>query len=111
MTISKINTNSLADQGVTSPKAETLMQPIGVGQTWQDVTASRAVGTTYTNSTGRPIGLYAVSASSAWGLVINGTTLVAGGTYTSQVVMAMTIPAGATYSLTSGTLGKWLELR
>ena len=28
---------------------------IGVGQTWQDVTASRAAGVTYTNSTGKPI--------------------------------------------------------
>ena len=27
----------------------------GVGQTWQDVTASRAIGTTYTNSLHRPI--------------------------------------------------------
>ena len=28
---------------------------IGVGQTWQDVTSSRAAGVTYTNTTGRPI--------------------------------------------------------
>ena len=30
-------------------------QVIGVGQTWQDVTASRALGVTYTNTTGKPI--------------------------------------------------------
>ena len=28
---------------------------IGVGQTWQDVTSSRALDTVYTNSTGKPI--------------------------------------------------------
>ena len=28
---------------------------LGEGQTWQDVTSSRALGTTYTNSTGRTI--------------------------------------------------------
>ena len=28
---------------------------VGVGQTWQDVTASRTVGTSYQNTTGRPI--------------------------------------------------------
>ncbi len=27
----------------------------GVGQSWQDVTSSRSVNTTYTNSTGKPI--------------------------------------------------------
>ena len=31
------------------------LNPIGVGQTWQDVTASRAIGTTYTNDTSKPI--------------------------------------------------------
>jgi len=30
-------------------------QAFGLGQTWQDVGSSRAIGTTYTNSTGRPI--------------------------------------------------------
>ena len=28
---------------------------IGVGQTWQDVAASRIIGVTYTNTTGKPI--------------------------------------------------------
>ena len=31
------------------------LKEIGVGQTWQDVTASRVIGATYTNSTGKPI--------------------------------------------------------
>ena len=28
---------------------------VGVGQSWQDVTSSRATGVTYTNTTGKPI--------------------------------------------------------
>ena len=35
--------------------ATTMQQGLGVGQTWQDVTASRSSGVTYTNSTGKPI--------------------------------------------------------
>jgi len=36
-------------------QALAVMSSIGYSQTWQDVTASRAAGTTYTNTTGRPI--------------------------------------------------------
>jgi copper(I)-binding protein len=111
MALTQVPTGMIADSAVTSAKAETLMQPLGVGQTWQDVTASRAVGTTYTNSTGRPIFLYAVSSSSAWGITVNGTALINGGVYSYQVVVALVIPAGATYALSTGTLGKWIELR
>ncbi|MEE1920331.1 hypothetical protein V0R52_28565, partial [Pseudomonas asiatica] len=32
-----------------------VLTPIGEGQSWQDVTASRTWATTYTNTTGRPI--------------------------------------------------------
>ena len=33
----------------------TITSSFGVGQTWQNMTASRVVGTTYTNTSGRPI--------------------------------------------------------
>jgi len=35
-----------------------VLSEIGVGQTWQDVTSSRAKNTTYTNSTGKPIQVF-----------------------------------------------------
>jgi len=38
---------------------------LGVGQTWTNVTSSRATGTTYTNSTGRPIFVSVVPNASA----------------------------------------------
>ena len=40
---------------ITSTMLATAVKPLGVGQSYTDVTASRAIDTTYTNSTGRPI--------------------------------------------------------
>lgn len=117
MPISKINTNSLADAGVTAAKAETLMQPLGVGQTWQDVKASRAVATTYTNTTGRPIYLQVSTISggdTSVSVTINGLQLFLGRNSVSggQPYGSVLIPAGATYNVTnSGSLGTWYELR
>ena len=39
------------------------LKEIGIGQTWQNVTASRSAGVTYTNTTGKPI-IISVTASS-----------------------------------------------
>ena len=90
----------------------------GFGQTWQNLTGSRASSTTYTNTTGKPISVF-VSYTSAGGnasflptvngvalpqLNVNATGSVAGG----DVV----IPPGQTYSVNgSGTLTAWFELR
>ncbi|MGE4399389.1 MAG: hypothetical protein AB7D29_07700 [Campylobacterales bacterium] len=82
-----------------------------LNQKWTDVSSSRVVGVTYTNTTGKPIQVLAISGSAAWGIVINGTALVPGATYSGGILVCMVIPNNATYSLTSGTLGKWLELR
>ena len=92
-------------------QAITAMSSAGYGQTWQDVSGSRVVGTTYYNTTGKPIYMYAISSASAWGITINGTSLVPGATYATQVIAALLIPPSNSYSLTSGTIGKWLELR
>lgn len=40
---------------ISSSPVATESQVIGVGQTWQNVTASRSTNTTYTNTTGKPI--------------------------------------------------------
>ena len=91
---------------------------VGVGQTWQDVKSSRAVSTTYTNSTSSPIMV------NIWGN--RGTNLM---TFTIQSVVVCQanqqgvadgipvvtgiVPAGATYSLTisAGSIQGWAELR
>lgn len=91
-------------------------QDLGVNQTWEDVTASRSVGTTYTNSTGKPI---MVSAYTGWTssntilLVVNGVTVQYDGIaqgYTHPKVLGI-IPNGATYSILGWLPGKWFELR
>jgi hypothetical protein len=95
----------------------------GVNQTWQIVT--RALATTYTNSTGKPIYVKVSSitqgnVSSTYTLLINGTvSIIIGQTSTNataQINTGAPIPVGATYRITaSGTtsiaLSQWTELR
>lgn len=91
---------------------------LGYNQTWQDVSGSRASGTTYTNSTGRPIFI-----SVKWfrddgllTLTVDGLEIGASGNTAGPQYYTLTavIPAGSTYSATAsgsgGTLS-WYELR
>lgn len=92
----------------------------GQGQTWQDVTGSRALNTVYTNSTGKPIQIK-VSALSSQSSVMqtfingNATGLSGSGNLGSIPADTSTIPNGATYRCTvsDGTPSalKWWELR
>lgn len=113
-------TLSYPDASVSTSDLETAAKPVGAGQTWQVVTGSRAFGTTYTNTTGRPIvvsvqgqGLF----SQTWNFLINGTIvrgIWANGAGPNELSMSMVVPAGATYQLTtpaSGSLKLWSELR
>jgi len=110
-------------QGVGG-QALSAMSSLGYGQTWQDVTASRASGTTYYNSTGKPITVL-ISVANSGGFVLNYTVTVAGTTLnnvrvdtsaqatTAYIPTTVVVPPGASYSITitTGTLNKWLELR
>lgn len=106
-------------QGVGG-QALTAMSSLGYGQTWQDLTGSRAFGTTYYNTTGRPISL------SVWGSVNTGANLILTVDGIQVAVSAMTsigvpyfvfgiIPPGKAYqvSVSTGTptLSMWAELR
>lgn len=99
-----------------TPRALAASMLGGVGQAWVGVTGSRAVSTTYTNSTGRPIQLairVASAAGQAWTLTIGG---VAGPTTYSNSGIDGTLFAvvqpGATYVLTGGTtINNWSEFR
>lgn len=108
---------------------------IGVGQTWQNVTAERHTGVTYTNTTGRPIAVHismnsdGPSGSATGGVAhiriyINDVEM--GYIYTGHIpgiTTSMTdgiiIPAGATYKVVTsrvldGTFQdatSWYELR
>ena len=97
-------------------------QAIGVGQTYQDVTSSRAFATTYTNSTGKPITLNVRCNSNTqvnYSAIVSGVTVniikhLASDAIT-QAVNCLIIPSGSTYSVTAtgGTPlnATWIELR
>jgi hypothetical protein len=94
------------------------VESIGVGQTWQDVTASRVLGTTYTNSTGKAI-LISVSTPntstpSSNALTVNGT--IVANNYTETGVLGTNlqtvVPILGKYSYASNkSIAKWTELR
>jgi hypothetical protein len=88
---------------------------LGVGQTWQDFTGSRALSTTYTNATGRPIG---ISVSSIYTPTPNFNLTVSGlsgiglsGLSDGRANIFCVIPAGATYSIAGTAIQNWRELR
>jgi hypothetical protein len=90
-------------------------QGLGYGQTWQDVTASRAASTTYTNSTGKPIALniWGINAGSV-SLTINGVTADISGINASvpSINLDGIVPPGATYGIGAcSTITLWSELR
>lgn len=93
---------------------------IGSGQNWQNVLASRASGTTYTNTTGRPI-MVNITVGLDNGEVATITVDGVVAAYASQVnvsasnyPMSVIVPAGSTYLLTrpvATTITTWVELR
>jgi hypothetical protein len=102
--------------GGNAATATSAANAIGVGQTWQDVTASRAASTTYTNSTGRPIFISVRMEQDDGTLNLTVDGLMIGRTgYTAGPVnytLTAIVPAGSTYLVTTtgGTLF-WYELR
>lgn len=108
--------------------------PLGQGQTWIDVTSSRAIGTTYTNTTGRAIAVSALvncgNQNSRVRISCDGSAVniqevqgTGGGSDTTTKALGVfaIIPAGSTYSVTADivasggtgtfTVGLWKELR
>ena len=91
---------------------------IGTGQTWQDVktTPGRVQGTTYTNSTGRPITV-SISFNAINGantLTVSGVAVARAGVTPGNGSACLTaiIPNGATYSVDgSNGIALWAELR
>ncbi|MCX9095262.1 phage tail protein [Providencia rettgeri] len=98
---------------------------LGYGQTWQNVKASRAVGTVYTNSTGKPIVLLVTASTSAndrmngINIHVNGVVIATSMTYGNgaKAPVSAVIPHGSTYKIDypSGTVSpfihQWFELR
>jgi hypothetical protein len=109
--------------GITFPTGTAAANILGNStQTYQNLTASRVNGTTYTNSTGAPI-LLVISAGDAAAqplsltILINGnaTPITSRGAPTGTVIAwSLVIPIGQTYSATwnaSANFSGWWELR
>jgi hypothetical protein len=129
--IVELATNAEVQAGTDTTRAVTpsgfAAASIGYGQTWQDVTGSRAFGVTYTNSTGRPIfiivtGTTPSSANGAFTLTIdgvivaeNGITANGGNSGAHKIPTSAIVPPGSTYSaqqsVATSTLDRWVELR
>lgn len=95
---------------------------IGQGQSWQNVSGGRALNTTYTNSTGRPIQVTCtVRAQNGNGAsaVVDGVTLLSSYTVDccgvpqiSYFPFSFIVPAGSTYRINGGSdFSAWAELR
>jgi hypothetical protein len=124
-----ISTQATAGTWATAPstiqgtggQAFTSLQSLGFGQAWASQT--RSLGTTYYNTTGRPIvvfvyGSSAVASGHFWNFTVN--SLVIG--YSSQAYTATAeiggtfiVPVGASYSVNQQTgstnVNLWTELR
>ncbi|WP_052236193.1 hypothetical protein [Bordetella avium] len=91
---------------------------LGASQSWVEVTASRALNTVYTNSTGRPIMVcITVSNQASAAAIYVGSVRAAGypiGSSAAQASATVVVPRGATYQL-SGAGGTsivfWSEMR
>jgi hypothetical protein len=125
-TITGLAAGGLPDASITAADLATEAKPIGVGQTWQNMTASRSPGTTYTNTTGRPIQIlvrletYTLGTGSTYTtLTINGNVVGCFGGRNDTAIQYYThsaiIAPNDTYHIGNGagtmTYTSWYELR
>lgn len=106
-----------ATSATTATTATNATNILGNSQSYQNVTGSRSSGTTYTNSTGKPIWVW-YSATSA---TPNATTTAyvdgnlacyTGMDLYPRAFAGFVVPIGSTYSINcGGNLAYWLELR
>lgn len=117
-----IGTNVLAPNGDGSALTNLPQTGLGIGQTWQNVTGSRAVATNYTNSTGKPI-LVCIGGNNGSTAVNMQVSFDAGATFMPFArcdlpsgiavgVGSFVVPAGGTYRAGGfTTVTTWWELR
>ena len=111
LTLKETGVAAAGAAGVSGNDCAVVSQVIGVGQTWQAVT--RTSGTTYTNTTGKPITWsFVQGAAVACTVVIGGVTLSSATTGASDLVKhTYIIPSQSTYSFTCTNVASHAELR
>lgn len=116
-------TSTSTTQALTAAQGKVLNdQSFGIGQSWVNVSGSRTNGTTYTNSTGKPIVVWVSirdTNGDGFSVTINGTSII----NTTQDLPAgyyypfiFIVPVGHTYKVswaggTNNELIGWSELR
>lgn len=120
-------TSTNTDQALTAAQGKVLQDnkldktsAFGVEQTWQDVTSSRVLGTTYSNNTGKTI-FVAVTTNTddqMQSFYVDGVLIASSGTAPaspgdSTHALMIPVPNGASYktTVTGGSIIKWMELR
>lgn len=99
-----------ADNSVSFP-GNVASGVLGTGQTWQNLTASRAAGVIYTNTTGRPIFVSVrESGDGTKSLTVDGLAVAHGSGTSYDATLATIVPNNSTYSF-SGAFNFWGELR
>lgn len=89
--------------------------PVSNGS-WTNVTSSRAIGTTYTNSSGRPIYVIITAGvtvgNGQWNVAIGGSSMAIQNLQTDGVSWSFIVLNGQTYSLSGPySLALWYEFR
>jgi hypothetical protein len=109
--------STLNGTGITFNSGNQLNEtPFGHNQSWGNYTSSRSLGTTYTNSTGKPISVLVWHNPYSGGTQIddNGTRFWSTGSETNVTYwITWIIPPGRTYAFNAnfGALYRWLEYR
>ena len=104
------------DKALTAEQGKKLNdQAFGISQTWQNMTASRALATTYTNSTSRAIVVCVTGYTAAGNKLsgtVNGSVVQSFSGLSSGLTSTVTlnVPPNGTYSVT-GAMEMWWELR
>ena len=115
-------TSTSTTQAVTAAQAKVLNdQAFGVGQNWMNVKSERSLGTTYTNTTGKPIYVIVVNEFQNYGdpveVFVNNIKLLSvdkgvGIGWFGDT--SFVVPAGQTYKVTKEAypnIQSWVELR
>lgn len=109
-------TSASASDALTAAQGKILGdRDFGIGQTWQNVTSSRAANTTYTNTTNRPImvSIYANSPNITYTIKVGGVvanqSMMESQWYNPRTLQAI-VPPGASY-IFNAAFEYWAELR
>ena len=123
--VMQLAVGAAAEVTASRPKASkradgTWLESLGEGQSYQDVTATRSIGTSYTNATGKPISVSVTAQASSTtsdmlisvdGIQVSRSSRTNSAT-TIETVSAI-VPNGSTYILNATSIINmlWVELR